>query len=165
ATPGYRDGSFFQFSLLADERFAHFTSAVAGVSQQTLVDNRLVEALLREGHLVGASSASVALGGAPAVAGIAWLMTCWTVLIEGLLALAFLAPDRRGTAAARNTLLLAFAATTYLIAPVPGFGWMLMLLGTAQCEERDRAFRPLYLAAIVLIQAYTLPVATVWSRL
>ena len=165
AMPDYRDGSFFQFSLLADERLAYFASIVAGVPQQVLSDNRLLAALLREGHLVGADVQSVALGGSSAVAAVSWLVTVWTVLIEGLLAAAFLAPDRRGGATFRNTLLLTFAATTYGIAPVRGFGWMLMLLGAAQCEERDRAFRPLYLAAIVLIQAYTLPVATVWSRL
>ena len=161
----YRDSSFFQFTLLTDERFAHFTAAVAGVPQNVLADNRLLETLLREGHLVGASIQSVALGSSPAITSIAWLMTGWTVLIEGLLAIAFLAPDRRGVATARNVLLLIFAVTTYLIAPVRGFGWMLMLLGAAQCEERDRGFRPLYLGAILLIQAYTLPVAAVWSRL
>jgi hypothetical protein len=61
--------------------------------------------------------------------------------------------------------LLLFAATTYALAPVRGFGWMLMLLGLAQCEDRDRHFRPLYLAAILLIQAYTLPLAAVIERL
>jgi hypothetical protein len=163
--PDYGDGSFFQFTLLADERFAHFTAAVAGVPQNVLADNRLLATLLQEGHLVGASVQSVALGSSPAVTSIAWLMTGWTILIEGLLAIAFLVPDSRRVATARNLLLLIFATTTYLIAPVRGFGWMLMLLGAAQCEERDRGFRPLYLAAIVLIQAYTLPVAAVWSRL
>jgi hypothetical protein len=163
--PDYRDGSFFGFSLLADERLAHFTAVVAGLDAKSLSDNRLLEGLLREGHLVGATVQSVALSGAASVGWIAWAMTVWTVLIEGLIAAAFLAPDSCRTATFRNVLLLAFAATTYLIAPVRGFGWMLMLLGAAQCEERDRAFRPLYLAAIVLIQVYTLPVATVWERL
>src|SRR5262245_45435593 len=165
AMSDYRDASFFQFSLLADERLAHFTSLLAGIPQRTLAENRLLEGLLRDGHLVGSTVQSVALAGTSAVAFVSWLMTIWTVLIEGLLAVVFLVPDRRGVATVRNTLLLTFATTTYLIAPVRGFGWMLMMLGAAQCEERDRAFRPLYLAAIVLIQIYTLPVATVWSRL
>jgi hypothetical protein len=33
-----------------------------------------------------------------------------------------------------------------------------MLLGIGQCEQRDRIFRPLYLAAIILIEFYTLPI-------
>jgi len=68
-------------------------------------------------------------------------------------------------ATARNALLLLFAVTTYVIAPVRGFGWMLMLLGLAQCDDSNRPFRPLYLAAIVLVQAYTLPVSAVFQRL
>jgi hypothetical protein len=165
AMPDYRNGSFFQFTLLVDERFAHFTSAAADVPLKTLADNRALEAMLREGHLLGANIQSVWLGSSTAVQTLAWAMTWWTVLIEGLLAAAFLMPDRRGVAVARNTLLLLFAATTYLIAPVRAFGWILMLLGLAQCGERDRAFRPLYLAAIVLIQIYTLPVAGIIERL
>ena len=92
-------------------------------------------------------------------------MTWWTVAIEGLIAVSFLARDRRGMAIVRNSLLLVFAISTYMIAPVRGFGWMLMLLGLAQCDERDRSFRPLYLAAIVVIQAYTLPLASIVERL
>jgi hypothetical protein len=80
------------------------------------------------------------------------------------LAVVFLIPTRRW-AVARNSLLLVFAATTYVIAPVRGFGWMLMLLGLAQCDDQDRSFRPLYLAAIVLIQAYTLPMSAIFERL
>lgn len=58
----------------------------------------------------------------------------------------------------RNAALLLFAATTYFVAPVRGFGWMLMLLGLAQCRDDQRYVRLAYLAALVLIQAYTLPV-------
>ncbi len=165
AMPDYRNGSFFEFTLLVDERFAHFTSLLAGIPLKTLADNRVLEAMLREGHLLGASVQSVSLGNSAVVQTLAWTMTWWTVLIEGLLAAAFLIPDRRSVAVARNALLLLFAATTYLIAPVRAFGWILMLLGLAQCGERERAFRPLYLAAIVLIQIYTLPVAGIIERL
>jgi len=164
AMPDYRDASFFEFTLLSDQRFAHFTAAVTGLPLTALAENRALESLLREGHLVGAAVESVRLQSAPIVARIAWLMTWWTVAIEGALAAAFLAPDRPRTARLRNALLLVFGATTYGLAPVRGFGWMLMLLGMAQCEERDRAWRPLYVAAIVLIQLYTLPVATVVQR-
>jgi hypothetical protein len=170
AMPDYRTGSFFEFTLLADERFAHFTHVVGGLSLKSLAENRTLQELLREGHLHGAGIRSVVFGGSPAIGSVAQAMTWWTVAIEGLLALAFLAPaclapKWRGAATLRNTLLLLFAVTTYSIAPVRGFGWMLMLLGLAQCGDRERTWRPLYLAAIVLIQAYTLPVAAVVERL
>jgi len=165
AMPDYRDGSFFEFTLLADERFANFTRAMTGLSLEALADNRTLQALLREGHLRGLNIDSVVFSGSPSASYVAQAMTWWTVGIEGVLAVSYLLPDGRRIAIARNLLLLIFAATTYVIAPVRGFGWMLMLLGLAQCDERDRVFRPLYLAAIVLIQIYTLPVAAVLGRL
>src|SRR5262245_39533425 len=81
AMPDYRDASFFQFSLLADERLSHFATLAIGIPQQTLAENRLLEALLREGHLIGAPVHSVMLGGSSSAVTISWLMTCWTVLI------------------------------------------------------------------------------------
>lgn len=165
AMPDYRSGAFFQYTLLADERFAHFTSLTAGLSPPALTDNRALRELICSGQLRGCDVSSVLFGSAAAIPALAQAMTWWTVAIEAALGIAFLLPDRRSTALLRNSLLLLFAGTTYFIAPVRGFGWMLMLLGLGQCDDRDRNFRPLYLAAIVLIQAYTLPVAAVIERL
>ena len=165
AMPDYRSGAFFEFTLLADERFAYFAETVSDLSLKTLAENRTLQELLRAGHLQGVDVNSVVLAGSPAIGLVAQAMTWWTVAIEGLLAIAFFAPDRRGTATVRNALLLVFALTTYSLAPVRGFGWMLMLLGLAQCGDREHSWRPWYLAAIVMIQAYTLPVAAVVERL
>lgn len=187
--PDYRDGSFFHYTLLADDRFAQFTAAVGGVPLDDLAENQERIDSLREGPASGKrelpdvagdqfveelreANASrlpeirgVALHSSPRINLLAQAMTWWTVAIEGLLAALFLWPDGPRVATLRNLLLICFAATTYFIAPVRGFGWMLMLLGIGQCEDRDRAFRSLFLAALVLIQIYTLPVATVVQRL
>jgi hypothetical protein len=165
ATPEYVNGTFFQFELLVDERLAAVTTLMTGLSNEMLTDNRLLRDLLRSGHVETAAVESVRLSGQEATTWLAYATTWWTVGIEGLLAIAFLWPDGRRAATTRNGLLLLFAATTYFIAPVRGFGWMLMLLGLGQCDERDRGFRPLFLAAIVLIQLYTLPIAAVIERL
>jgi hypothetical protein len=161
----YRDGSFFEFTLLADERFAYFTDVLTGTPLKTLAENRSLVELIRNAHLRGVDVDSVVLDGSNRAAFIALAMTWWTVLIEGSIAAAFLAPNKPWIAAVRNLLLLLFATTTYIVAPVRGFGWVLMLLGLAQCEERDRAYRPLYLAAIVLIQIYTLPMGAIIERM
>src|SRR5439155_26056593 len=42
AMPDYRDGTFFEFTLLADERFAHFTRTATGASLQALADNQML---------------------------------------------------------------------------------------------------------------------------
>lgn len=165
ATPEYVNGTFFQFELLVDERLAAFTTQITGLSSEVLADNRMLRDLLRSGHVETAAIESVRLSGQDATNWLAYATTWWTVGIEGLLAAAFLWPNSRRAATNRNALLLLFAATTYFIAPVRGFGWMLMLLGLAQCEERERGFRPAFLAAIMLIQLYTLPIAAVIERL
>src|SRR5947209_4565945 len=45
--PDYRDGSFFEFTLLADERFAYFSHLAGGTSLESLADNRRLIDLLR----------------------------------------------------------------------------------------------------------------------
>lgn len=160
----YRDGSFFHYTLLADDRFAQFTASAAGVPLEQLSENqKLRDAITSRSELPLVQS--VILNSSPAIPWLAWAMTWWTVAIEGTLGLLFLLPDGRRVGIVRNWLLLVFAATTYFIAPVRGFGWMLMLLGLGQCGDRDRLFRPLFLTALVLIQIYTLPVASVVQRL
>ena len=47
--------------------------------------------------------------------------------------------------------LLLFCATTYALAPVSGFGWLLATMGLAQCRRTQRALRGAYLAVFILI--------------
>jgi hypothetical protein len=175
-TPEYMDGRFFSFELLVDERFASFTHWMTGVSLDSLATNRELRDLMLHGHLTGTTVNSVELAGWNQVAWLSGFLTWWTVLIEGALGLLFLVPvSRAGNYArwislTRNTLLILFAVTTYSVAPVRGFGWMLMLLGLAQCidtgiDSRDRRFRWGYLAALLLIQAYTIPLGQIISLL
>lgn len=159
--PQYLSGGFFQYELLADHRFAAVAQYFGALSPAELAGNVELRELVVNGHLRGFDVREVELTTTPHVTLLAWLFTWWTITIEGLLALLFLVPDRPGVARARNVALLVFGLSTYLIAPVRGFGWMLMLLGFAQCEERDRMFRPAYLAVFVLIQLYLTPVAAI----
>lgn len=158
ATPQYMDGRFFTFELLCDDRFAHFTSWMTGVSLDTLAANRGLRELLMSTPEAGSALNAVELAGTFQVAWLAQLLTWWTVLIEGLIGGLFLLPAGKWTNRSRNVLLVLFAITTYSVAPVRGFGWMLMLLGFAQCDDSDRRFRWAYLGALLLIQAYMLPV-------
>ena len=157
----YVSGAFFQFELLADERFAYFTRLLSGVSAEQLADNRDLRMLLADGYLRGIEVSEIALTGSPQVSGLAHAVTWWTVLIEGALGVAFLAPNRPWIAKWRNALLLAFAVSTYSVATVRGFGWMLMLLGLAQCSDREKGFRLGYVLAFLLIQAYMLPIGEI----
>ena len=54
---------------------------------------------------------------------------------RGAVALAFLSPGSRWLGRHRDHLLITFTVTTYLAAPVLGFGWMLLVLGLAQLRS------------------------------
>ncbi len=77
-----------------------------------------------------------------------------TLALEAALALVFLWPVDRGPSRARDGLLMAFCATTYAVATVEGFGWLLVSMGIAQTAPGQRRTRLLYLATFVLIFVY-----------
>lgn len=153
----YRDGAFFEFCLLTDERFEYFGRWAGDATGSMLAANRQLKELLLTGHLRGMAIDAVRLESSPGLVFWAQFLTWWTVALEGSIAACFLLPDSRAAAWVRNGLLLLFGLTTYSVAPVRGFGWMLMLLGLAQCDRRDGDFRWAYLAAMLAIQAYTIP--------
>ena len=82
-------------------------------------------------------------------------VTTWGGLIlEGLIALTCLIPLRR-LDIARHALLLAFCVTTYALAPVAGFGWLIATMGLAQCRPRQRLLPGAYVAVFILILMYS----------
>jgi hypothetical protein len=164
-SPDYLNGSFFEYTLLCDERFAGLAHQAAGLPLAELAANRELKGVVLEGQFRGQSLTEATLVTSPAVARVAQAMTWWTIGIEGLLAVLFLWPDNRRIAPLRNGALLIFAATTYVVAPVRGFGWILMLLGMAQCKDDEHRTRLAYLAMLVVIQFYTLPVGDVLKLL
>ena len=159
--PQYLDGTFFEYELLCDQRLAWLASQFTSLTTADLAANRELREVIQAGHLRGLDVPSAALASTPTIAWLGQAMTWWTIGIEGLLAGLFLWPEGRRVAATRNGVLLFFAATTYLVAPVRAFGWMLMLLGMAQCREDEHRLRLAYLAMLVVIQIYTLPVGAV----
>jgi hypothetical protein len=54
----------------------------------------------------------------------------------------------------RDALLLIFCVTTYAVATVEGFGWLLIAMGIAQCGSTRHTTRLLYLAIFGLIIFY-----------
>jgi hypothetical protein len=58
-------------------------------------------------------------------------------------------------------MLLLFVFSTYLVAPVIGFGWLMIILGVAQLDPAATRMRLVYLLSIVVLQAYKYP----WSSL
>jgi hypothetical protein len=151
-SPDYANGTFFRVTLLSDPRFEDLSRLAGGLSPDAIASFR--EALER--HADGGMLAAV---GPLEPARFTWLArvaTIWTLVIEGVLAVAFLWPRDKGPSRVRDACLLLFCATTYAVATVEGFGWLLISMGIAQCApgRGRRTTRALYLAAFALILFY-----------
>lgn len=157
AMPDYRASDFFEYTLAADPRFADLARAVGGESAIMLEDNRELQRWITQGYLSGVEVNTARLAVTPRLTSLAWVLTWWTVGIEAAIGILFLLPERRWTAHARNAVLVLFAITTYSVAHVRGFGWMLMLLGLAQCRSDEKAWRWAYFGAFLLIQLFLTP--------
>jgi len=155
----YLDGTFFRVTLLDDPRFEVLARSAAGIGPELLEHARDV---LRQ-HVDGAI-ASLPMPELPQR--FHWLalsLTWWGGAIEAAVALLFLSPGRLARNA-RDALLLGFCVTTYAVASVPGFGWLLAILGLAQCPAKRRKLRAAYLAVFVLILLYaSIPQDPWWS--
>jgi hypothetical protein len=145
--PDYLDGTFFRWVLAEDPRFEAIGRILGREGADLERTRAWLDAAPGEPPPPDASFVET-----PALRGAATLLTWATVLFEGAVAVAFLSPRLLAIARARDALLAAFCALTYAIAPVPGFGWILVSMGVAQ-GEGPRA-RWLYLAAFALILFY-----------
>jgi len=151
-SPDYNDDRFFRTLMLTDPRFEDFTLSLGGMREDALDEIRdLLETGLHDSEKLPPASLET-----DAVRRIASLLTWATLAIEGLVAVLFLLPARIPTGRLRDWALVAFCAGTYAIAPVPGFGWLLLAMGIAQCPDDARTTRWLYLAgfALVLLHEY-----------
>jgi len=149
ASPDFADGRFFRVSLLRDDRMAAFAQLAGGLGAE---EHRALAARLAaaEGGIAGAP----AIEEPPRLRAVARGAALATIALEAAIALAFLAPTRSSFARARHPLLLLFCVTTYAIAPVEGFAWLLLALGVAQCDPEAVRTRTLYLAAFALVLVY-----------
>jgi hypothetical protein len=160
-SPDYLDGRFFRVTLLTDERFADASLVFGGLSRDQMAENRKFLEPLPEGAELLNPPAFVE---PPRLRAFAAVATWGGLLLEALVAFFFLIPSesrprRRlpeaGVQIARHVSLLAFCATTYALAPVAGFGWLLVTMGLAHCRLDQRWLRGAYLAMFILILLYT----------
>ena len=150
-SPDYLEGTFFRVTLLLDPRFEGLTLFAGGLTPDLLEGHRAYLAQHVDGTLFEPFERPLEPASFTRLARMA---TVWTFAIEASVALAFLWPVGRGASRYRDVLLLLFCLTTFAVAPVAGFGWLLIALGIAQSDPEARRTRWLYLAAFVLILFY-----------
>jgi len=151
-SPDYVDGRFFRVTLLTDERFAAASLVFGGLSREQMAQNRAFLEPLPEGAELLTPPPFVE---PPRLRAFASTATWGGLFLEGMIALTCLIPARERLDIARHVLLLTFCVTTYALAPVAGFGWLIATMGLAQCRPRHWVLRGSYLAVFILILMYT----------
>ena len=141
-------GKFFELTFLIDGRF-ETVARLGGVSREALTHNHDLMRLLRA---FPSSEASGMLESTARLPQIAVAMAWVTVLIEGAVAAAFWLRFRIANLDIHNWLLMLFCITTYSLAPVLGFGFVLVTMGFAQCGLEQRDARQGYLWTFVIVQ-------------
>jgi hypothetical protein len=163
-SPDFLDGRFFAVTLVGDPRFESFTLLATGMDRDELYDLRDLVRDHTDGVFVPWEEMPPP---PPRLFAVARVMTAATVALEAAIAVAFAAPLGPGVAWIRDALLLVFCAGTYALAPVAGFGWLLLSMGIAQLDPARRAWRVAYLAvfALVLVETRWPVFATLLERL
>ena len=151
-SPDFVDGRFFRVTLLTDERFADASLVFGGLSRQQMASNRAFLEPLPEGASLLTPPRFVE---PPRLRAFAVGATWGGLILEALVALLSLIPAGGRAEAARHASLLGFCITTYALAPVAGFGWLLATMGLGQCRPDQRLLRGAYVAAFILILLYT----------
>jgi hypothetical protein len=150
-SPDFMSGDFFHLTFLTDSRFVDFTLLASGGLTGAALESNVTRL---EGLLDGQGPLrAVELATTGRLFLVARLASWWTALIEALLALQFLVPRGLPTRYRDWTLML-FAWTTYAIAPVMGFGWLLMVMGLAQSDPEHEKTRLLYLVSCFVVAGH-----------
>lgn len=126
----YLSGDTFRFLLVTDPRFFEVFRLVTGYSEQgeVFASMRRLEPLV----LLPDNSVLVL---------VANVLTWWALAIELAIAASFLIPGGRITEGVRHALLMLFIVTTYPMAPVLGFAWILIIMGLSQLSADAQKMR------------------------
>jgi len=150
-SPDFLDGRFFRVTLLTDPRFGDAAQLIGGLSPGQLAANRKALALLPPGaELLDPPSIAE-----PARLRLLASAATWGIVaLEAAVALAMLLPAPAVGSSVRHAALLLFCGTTYLFAPVAGFGWLLLAMGVGQLDDRQSVLRRVYVAAFLVVIFY-----------
>ncbi len=151
-SPDYADGRFFRVTLLTDERFAGASLVFGGLSREQMATNRAFLEPLPDGAELLTPPPLVEPTRLRVFAAAA---TWGGLILEGLIALTCFIPAKRRLDLARHGLLLTFCITTYALAPVAGFGWLIATMGLAQCRPGQWSIRGAYVAVYILVLMYS----------
>jgi hypothetical protein len=150
----YMSGAMFELELLLDGRFQAFAQ-LTGIDA-ALGHDSVRRLLLLSNPYVQVLDNKILLASDDRVHFVASLITLYDFYVQ--VAIGVLLLFRRAIAdVAANVLLLFFIVTTYVPAPVLGFGFTLAILGFALVKERSQFFSAAYLLSMAAVLFYQIP--------
>lgn len=150
----YMSGAMFELELLLDPRF-HAFGHLVGIDASVAAES-LRRALLLRLSTLQVLNDKVLLMSDDRVHFVANLITLYDFYVQ--LAIGALLLFRRTiTDVIAHLLILFFIFTTYLPAPVFGFGFTLAVLGFALVKERSQALSAAYLVSMAAVLFYQVP--------
>jgi len=153
-SPTYMSGEMFEMRLLIDERFKAF-GHLLGLDKAVAETAYELSARLRN-PMTEFEGSAVALPSTDRIRTLGLVITWYDLLIQYAIGLIFI-PGRGITDRIGHYLLLFFIFTTYLPAPVYGFGWLLAIYGLCLSWKKYPAFNIAYTVSFVAILIYQLP--------
>ena len=150
----YRSGEMFEHYLYVDQRFGGFGKLIgidpsvsdAVKKQLMFLRSPFAEVEGNEIHIAGSDRARAA----------ALVMTWWDLSLQLAIGALLLFRQRR-TDEIAHVLLLFFIFTTYLPAPVFGFGWILAIMGFTLAQDKFPRIAAIYMACFLAILLYQVP--------
>jgi hypothetical protein len=154
ASPSYRSGEMFEHYLYVDSRFTAFGKLVG-------VDPAIGDSVKRRLNYLRSPFAEVEgndihIAGSDRARAAAIAMTWWDAGLQLAIG-TFLLFGRRRMDQIAHVLLLLFILTTYIPAPVFGFGWILAILGFTLAKENFPRIAAFYIVCFFAILTYQLP--------
>lgn len=127
----FPSGAFFEFASLTETRLAESLNAVGF---DVMTDFKQSNAALKSLTQGFDPPAAFELVNADLISGFWPFMAFVTILVEGAIAVVYLAPLAKRISWLRDVIMVGFCFTTYLMLPVGGFGMLLTVMGFATSD-------------------------------
>ncbi len=146
--PEFITGAFFDFTFGTDRRLGD-VAVTFGLQESGLTGSN--QRLITAWRAPGTTPVAEAIELSPIIVAITPWLAWGTVLLEGAVAVTYLAPLPERWRWLRDATILLFVATTYPLAPVTGFGLLVLTMAVMVSQLKPRPRTVLYVAAVVFV--------------
>ena len=153
-SPTYMSGEMFELKVLLDDRFKAF-AYLMGVDK-TLLENVRLEFFSMKTPLTVYDDNTRAISSSDWIRTLSLWITWYDLIVQVLIGALFV-PARATWDRLGHLVLLFFIFTTYLPAPVFGFGWTLCIFGSILAKDTFPLIWRSYLMAFIAILLYETP--------